>query len=173
MKRCIIRTMLIILCIIIVWLGLHLLMNSKPLVSQYLIAHRGNSAQAPENTLSAIQSALNNDIIHIEIDLQITSDNIIVLMHDEDINRTTNGTGIINNMTWAEITNLDAGSSFSKEFAGREITYLYPSFITICSIYSSGRFNFHFHLTQRFEIEFRVSSKLSAASNKQLLESDE
>ena len=99
-------------------------MMLKPSVSQYLVAHRGNSAHAPENTLSAIQSALDNDILHIEIDLQLTSDDVIIVMHDDSVDRTTDGNGTINNMSCAEIAMLDAGINFSKEFAGEKVPKL-------------------------------------------------
>lgn len=89
-----------------------------------IIAHRGAPAFAPENTLPAIQKAMEIGVHMIEIDLHQTKDNHIVLMHGEDVRETTDGRGEIRNMTLDEIRQLDAGSWFSEEYAGTRVPTL-------------------------------------------------
>lgn len=78
------------------------------------IAHRGASGYAPENTLAAFQLAVLMNADYLEIDLQLTKDGEIVVMHDSTVNRTTDGRGDIGQMTLAEIQTLDAGSWFNE-----------------------------------------------------------
>ena len=85
------------------------------------IAHRGFSSQYPENTLLAFQKALNLGVPHMEFDLQITADNHLVIMHDRTVDRTTNGSGNVSDITLAQIKELDAGSHLSTEFAGEKV----------------------------------------------------
>ena len=89
-----------------------------------LIAHRGASAHAPENTLPAIALVRKLDCDWVEIDVRITRDGAGVLMHDEKLNRTTNGTGPTATHTLELLSTLDAGSHFSKEYAGTSIPSL-------------------------------------------------
>ncbi len=86
-----------------------------------IIAHRGASGVAPENTLPSIDSALAAGADYIEIDVHLTKDNAVMVMHDETVNRTTNGKGKLTNMTSSEVRLLDAGSWFSKEFTGVKV----------------------------------------------------
>lgn len=87
-------------------------------------AHRGASGTAPENTIAAITSAIACGATMIEIDIQITRDNHIVVFHDEDLARTTNGTGDIREHTFDEVRALDAGSWFDAAFASERIPSL-------------------------------------------------
>ena len=88
--------------------------------------HRGHSAGAPENTLAAFRKAFEyaGPLATCETDLSITSDGELVLMHDKTVDRTTNGHGIVQKMTYSEISNLDAGSWFGEEFAGERVPLL-------------------------------------------------
>ena len=83
-------------------------------------AHRGNSILFPENTMPAYRSALELPIDQIEIDLHMTKDGRIVMIHDHTVDKTTNGTGLVRNMTATEIRALDAGSWKDKRFAGKK-----------------------------------------------------
>ena len=89
-----------------------------------VIAHRGNSSAAPENTVAAINSGFGVGADHIEIDVQLTSDGHAVVMHDSSINRTTNGSGSVSNLTLAQIQSYDAGSWFAPKFAGEKVPSL-------------------------------------------------
>ncbi|WP_422123900.1 glycerophosphodiester phosphodiesterase [Planococcus sp. X10-3] len=80
-----------------------------------IIAHRGASAKAPEHTLEAYQMAKDMGADYIEIDLQMTKDHVLVAMHDDSVDRTTDGSGKLTNMTVDEIKKMDAGSWFNKE----------------------------------------------------------
>lgn len=82
--------------------------NDRPLV----IAHRGGAGLAPENTLVAFRHAVTLDVDVIELDIHLTKDGHLVVIHDDTINRTTNGTGRVNELTLAEIQSYDAGFHF-------------------------------------------------------------
>jgi glycerophosphoryl diester phosphodiesterase len=79
------------------------------------VGHRGASGYAPECTLASYSLAVKLQADYIEIDLQMTKDGEIIAMHDEKVNRTTNGSGWIKNMTLDEIKALDAGSWFNDK----------------------------------------------------------
>lgn len=95
-----------------------------------LIAHRGASAHAPENTLPAIAMAREMGCGWVEIDVQVTHDGACVLMHDHKVNRTTNGTGPTAMQTFAKLSGLDAGSHFSQAYAGTPIPSLEQTIAT-------------------------------------------
>ncbi|MEM1246368.1 MAG: glycerophosphodiester phosphodiesterase family protein [Acidobacteriota bacterium] len=85
-----------------------------------LIAHRGESAHFPENTLAAFDAALSTADA-LELDLGLTRDGEIVVLHDETLDRTTNGSGRLADCDWAEIARLDAGSWFGEAFASERV----------------------------------------------------
>ncbi|HEY2350930.1 MAG TPA: glycerophosphodiester phosphodiesterase family protein [Candidatus Acidoferrum sp.] len=89
-----------------------------------LIAHRGASGYAPENTLAAFKKAVTLGATFIETDLQLTRDARLVAIHDETVNRTTNGKGAVHDMTLADLRRLDAGSWFGSEYAGERVPTL-------------------------------------------------
>lgn len=88
------------------------------------IAHRGASGYAPENTLAAYRRAVAQGVTFIETDLHLTRDAHFVALHDETVNRTTNGQGPIQRMTLLEARRLDAGSWFGSEFIGERLPTL-------------------------------------------------
>ncbi|RLE54692.1 MAG: glycerophosphodiester phosphodiesterase [Candidatus Methanomethylicota archaeon] len=75
----------------------------------FIVAHRGASAYEPENTLRAIKRAIEIGADAIEIDVRISRDGYAVVIHDETVDRTTNGTGKVSELTLRELKNLDAG----------------------------------------------------------------
>lgn len=89
-----------------------------------IIAHRGHKVGAPEQTLSAFCLAADLGAKMLEADLRFTSDGIPVLMHDANVVRTTSGQGPISELSWAEVGALDAGSWFSRRFAGERVPRL-------------------------------------------------
>ncbi len=89
-----------------------------------LIAHRGASGHAPENTLAAFRKAVALGAAFIETDLQLSRDARFVALHDATVNRTTNGQGVAHDMPLAELRRLDAGSWFGSEFGGERIPTL-------------------------------------------------
>lgn len=89
-----------------------------------IVAHRGASAYAPENSIAAFELAIELGSDALELDLRQTKDNILVVLHDSDVDRTTNGKGNINDYTFFELQKLDAGSWFAKEFSDQKIPSL-------------------------------------------------
>lgn len=92
--------------------------------SPLIIAHRGASRQAPENTMSAFQRALELGAGGIELDVQMSADGYLVVIHDEAVDRTSNGKGLVKDKTLAELKSLDFGSWFSEEFRDEKIPEL-------------------------------------------------
>ncbi|MDA2237513.1 glycerophosphodiester phosphodiesterase [Bacillus cereus group sp. Bc222] len=80
------------------------------------IAHRGASAYAPEHTIAAYKLGQQLKGDYIEIDLQMTKDGHLVAMHDETVNRTTNGMGLVKEHTLEELKQLNAGSTYNKKY---------------------------------------------------------
>lgn len=92
-------------------------MNSNPLI----IAHRGASGLAPENTLVAFAKAIEIGVDRIEMDLRQTIDGEVVVLHDKTINRTTNGWGSIRKLSLKKAKRYSAGSWFHHEFSAEKI----------------------------------------------------
>jgi glycerophosphoryl diester phosphodiesterase len=89
-----------------------------------LMAHRGASGLAPENTLAAFALALQHEPEWIELDVHATLDGELVVMHDPTVDRTTNGRGAIADMPLAELRTLDAGGWFGTESRGERVPLL-------------------------------------------------
>jgi len=87
-------------------------------------AHRGASGQAPENTIAALQLAVRLGAQMAEIDIQQTADDQLVLFHDDELQRTSDGSGFLWQQTLEQLKLLDAGAWFSREFAGQRIPTL-------------------------------------------------
>lgn len=92
----------------------------KPVV----FAHRGASAYAPENTMAAFKKALEMGADGIELDVHLTLDEEVVVIHDHTINRTSNGSGWVKDMTIKELKCLDFGSWFGPEYKNERIPLL-------------------------------------------------
>lgn len=90
----------------------------------FVAGHRGDRSSAPENTMPALLAALNGPMGFVETDIQLTKDGVPVLMHDSFVNRTTNGTGRVSELTFEEIRRLDAGAWYSPAFAGTRVPKL-------------------------------------------------
>ncbi len=89
-----------------------------------ICAHRGAMETHPENTVVAFQEAIRLGAHMIEFDVQITKDSKLVIMHDKTVDRTTNGTGLVSELTLEEIKKLDAGSWKSKQYTGEQVPTL-------------------------------------------------
>lgn len=86
-----------------------------------VVAHRGYSSQAPENTLAAFEKAIDVGADMIELDITLSEDGHFIVIHDDTLNRTTNGTGFIAHHSLEQIKQLDAGSWYSAEYAGQKL----------------------------------------------------
>ncbi|MGB6778747.1 MAG: glycerophosphodiester phosphodiesterase family protein [Planococcus citreus] len=89
-----------------------------------IFAHRGSSGTHPENTLPAFVEVAALPVHGVELDVHLSTDDELVVIHDEKVNRTTNGKGYVKDMTLAELKILDAGSWKAGEWAGTEIPTL-------------------------------------------------
>ncbi|MEU4363734.1 glycerophosphodiester phosphodiesterase [Promicromonospora sp. NPDC023987] len=89
-----------------------------------VIAHRGYSAVAPQNTLAAVEAACRAGADAVEIDLQPTADGVGAVIHDETVDATTDGTGKVSALTSDEVLGLDAGSRFAPAFSGQHVPTL-------------------------------------------------
>jgi|AntRauTorcE11897_2_1112592.scaffolds.fasta_scaffold00612_13 glycerophosphoryl diester phosphodiesterase len=89
-----------------------------------IIAHRGASAYHPENTMSAFHAAYEMGAEMIELDVTLSKDGVPVVIHDETLDRTTSGKGLVSDFTLEELRGLDAGSWFSEEHAGEPLPTL-------------------------------------------------
>jgi glycerophosphoryl diester phosphodiesterase len=95
------------------------------------VAHRGASAHAPENTLAAFRRAVELGADAVEMDVHLTADGHVVVIHDATLDRTTNGTGAVTERSLSDIRSLDAGSWFDPRFAGERIPTLDEAFDVI------------------------------------------
>lgn len=94
------------------------------IVSPIIFGHRGASKYAPENTLAAFTLALQQGAEAIELDTMLTADGIPVVIHDRTVDRTTNGTGKVDQLMVEQLRVLDAGTRFSPNFPGEKIPLL-------------------------------------------------
>ena len=111
---------------------------SNPLI----VAHRGASQLAPENTLKAFEYAIQKGADTIEFDVHLSKDNQIVIHHDYYLGRTEFGSGFIGDYSFSELQTLDIGSKFDEKFSGTNI----PNFKDVLNL-AKGK--------TRFEIELR------------------
>ncbi len=89
-----------------------------PLLSagrRLVVGHRGNRAHAPENTMPSFAEAVALGVDAVELDVHLSADGVVVVMHDPTVDRTTNGAGAVSQLTWAELSTLDAGHRFSTD----------------------------------------------------------
>ena len=103
---------------------------ADPVVAPFIVAHRGLLRHAPENTLANFRACLELRI-GFEVDVQRTKDGHLVCIHDDTVDRTTNGTGKVSDLTLAELKTLDAGSWFDPAFRGEQVPTLDEVFETL------------------------------------------
>lgn len=89
-----------------------------------IFAHRGANLYAPENTLAAFRKAYDLDLTWVEFDVMLSADQQVVIIHDEKLERTTNGTGAVIDFPYAALKKLDAGSWFNPAFSQEKIPLL-------------------------------------------------
>ena len=99
-------------------------LNAAHLRTAVVTAHRGDSKHAPENTLAAFELAIENGADVIELDVRETKDGKIIVTHDKNLKRTTGIDAYVEDLTYGEIRQFDAGSWFSEEYKGEQIPTL-------------------------------------------------
>jgi glycerophosphoryl diester phosphodiesterase len=111
----------------------------------WAIAHRGGRGLWPENTLVAFENAAALGVDVLEMDLRVTSDGVFVVIHDRSVDRTTNGSGRVDSMTFAELRKLDAGYRFSagaeRGFPYRGKAIVVPTFDEVLARFPSASLN--------------------------------
>ncbi len=131
-----------------------------------IIAHRGASADAPENTIASFKEAMNQHADALEIDVRMTADSQLIVMHDAKVNRTTNGEGEVSSLLFQELRKLDAGSWFSSNFSDEKI----PTLREVLSILDSSTLLIIEIKSESIGIERRVIEEVDAAGKrKQIL----
>lgn len=95
-----------------------------------ILAHRGSSGVAPENTLPAFAEAIRSGATGIELDVHLSLDQQLVVIHDDSVERTTNGKGLVRGKTVAELKKLDAGSWFNSRYKATRI----PTLKEVCDL---------------------------------------
>ena len=120
-RGCLFRACLSLCGLILLWAILHLALRPRQPARPVIISHRGAAGLAPENTLVSVRRALDQGALLIEVDVQRSADGVLLLMHDKTVDRTTDGCGEVRQLSWEEICQLDAGSSFGSEFGGEPV----------------------------------------------------
>ncbi len=99
----------LVILVPLLYYAVQALLRTPPLTPVQRVAHRGGLAYAPENTLAAFQKGIDLGVDWLEFDVQMTRDGALVVIHDETVDRTTNGTGPVRELTLEQIRSLDAG----------------------------------------------------------------
>lgn len=128
-----------------------------------VIAHRGASVFAPENTLAAFRKAKTLGVNWVEFDVMLTADDEPVVIHDEKLNRTTNGKGLVINYTYQEIKKLDAGSWFDPTFSTEKI----PSLIEVIDLLNQLQLSANIEIKAQEGKEELTVKKVLAIINQQ------
>ena len=100
-----------------------------------VVGHRGAMGYAPENTLASFEEAVRRGADLIELDVQLSSDGEVVVMHDASVDRTTNGEGLVRDLPWKRIKSFDAGAWYRQDFAGEYV----PSLTDVIQRFRSRR----------------------------------
>lgn len=107
---------------------------STTVVPTAILAHRGNRVAAPENTLAAFRAVAATGADGVELDVQLSADGAPVVIHDETLDRTTDGAGAVRDHTLAALRALDAGRWFGEAFAGERI----PTLAEVLDLFRDG-----------------------------------
>ncbi|MBC7818188.1 MAG: hypothetical protein IAG10_14975 [Planctomycetaceae bacterium] len=118
-------------CLILGWMNLSLADELPARAVKQIVAHRGSSADRPENTLASTRRAIEVGATAVEVDVRTTKEGVLVLSHDATLDHATNGSGKINDKSLAEIQQLDAGTKFNPKFAGERVPTL-AQVLTLC-----------------------------------------
>jgi glycerophosphoryl diester phosphodiesterase len=128
-----------------------------------IIAHRGASAIAPENTLAAFRAAAASGATWVEFDASLTKDGRPVVFHDDLLDRTTDGTGLLAETPFEVLTHLDAGGWFAPEFAGEMVPTLEEVLETLAEL--SMGFNMEIKPDRGREVETAQIALATAAAD--------
>ncbi|MFC4713173.1 glycerophosphodiester phosphodiesterase [Planococcus dechangensis] len=128
-----------------------------------IFAHRGSSGTHPENTLAAFQKAAELPVAGVELDVHLSKDGELIVIHDEKVNRTTNGKGYVKDLTLAELKNLDAGNWKGEEWVGEKI----PTLAEVLDVFAETSHIINVELkTDIFPYEGAVGKVIELAADK-------
>ena len=125
-----------------------------------IMAHRGSRINRPENTLAAFEEAVRAGADGIELDVHLSQDGQVVVIHDETVDRTTNGSGLVHQLTLTDIKNLDAGAWFDLAFAGERIPTLLEVLELLEGLGFGGRLNIELKRGKNRGMEKKINSLL-------------
>ena len=125
-----------------------------------IMAHRGSRINRPENTLAAFEEAVRVGADGIELDVHLSQDGQVVVLHDETLDRTTDGSGFVHEWTLADLQQLDAGSWFDPAFAGQKIPALAEVLDLLESLGFQGRLNIELKRGKNRGMEKKIHSLL-------------
>jgi glycerophosphoryl diester phosphodiesterase len=155
---------LFILAPLALWTDLSRYTAARPVV--HVTAHRGHARAAPENTLSAIRKAIESGADYAEVDVQLTADGVIVLVHDRDLKRVAGDPRRVEDLTYDEARKLDVGSWFDRSFAGERV----PTLAEVIKL-SRGRIKLNIEL-KFFGPDRRLAREVVRLVREQDFESD-
>ena len=99
-----------VVALIVIYYALAVLLGTPVAESPQVIVHRGGRTYQPENTMAAFSQAVDDGVDWLEFDVQMSNDGVLVVIHDETVDRTTNGAGAVANLTLSDLMALDAGN---------------------------------------------------------------
>ncbi|MGG0669720.1 glycerophosphodiester phosphodiesterase [Sporosarcina koreensis] len=130
-----------------------------------IFAHRGASGNFPENTIAAFKEAARLPVFGVEFDVHMTADGELVVIHDESINRTSDGTGYVKDLSLGELMKHDFGSWFSSDFQGETI----PTLVDVLDVFDSTEHKLNIELkSDIFPYEGMVGRVLDVIAERQL-----
>jgi glycerophosphoryl diester phosphodiesterase len=135
-------------------------MSNAPWPYPKWIAHRGAGKLAPENTLAAFRLGASHGYRCFECDVKLSSDEAPFLLHDTDLERTTNGHGVAGTQPWASLASLDAGAWHSKAYAGEPL----PTLARIASFIRSQGFTINLEIKPTPGVEARTGAVVAEAA---------
>ena len=125
-----------------------------------IMAHRGSRINRPENTLAAFEEAVRVGADGIELDVHLSQDGQVVVLHDETLDRTTDGSGFVHEWTLADLQQLDAGSWFDPAFSGQRIPSLAEVLDLLEALGFRGRLNIKLKRGKNRGMEKKIHSLL-------------
>jgi glycerophosphoryl diester phosphodiesterase len=155
---------LLLLAPVALWSNLSAYLIDRPVV--YVTAHRGHARAAPENTLSAMHKAVKSRADYAEMDVQLTSDGVVVLLHDRDLRRVAGVSRRLSEMTYDEVRKLDVGSWFDPAFASERV----PTLLEVINL-CRGQIRLNIEL-KFFGPDRRLAPAVARIVREQNLESD-
>ena len=131
-------------------------LNTAPLLKTWpypkWIAHRGAGTLAPENTLAAFRKGAEYGYRMFECDAKLSADDVVFLMHDATLHRTTNGQGIGGELSWQQLSQLDAGSWHSRHFSGEPL----PTLTNLAQYCIRNRYFLNIEIKPTLGVEFKT-----------------